>query len=163
MYTRQSRNRILNIFQIYRSRGEELSIGLTAKYLSDRAFDYLLYPFVIFKFGILKGGIVMTLLAFLANMLTMKFYDWSKRDWLGIEVIKDLKTYSGNRMIGRFTAWILQRSDSMIFLFLSLQYDIPEQTEPPFRRKPNPDSGASRTPWVGKLSREDTGTGSPLM
>jgi len=24
---------------------------------------------------------------------------------------------------------------------------IPEQTEPRFRRKPNPDSGACRTPW----------------
>ncbi|MBI5076092.1 MAG: hypothetical protein HZB62_13125 [Nitrospirae bacterium] len=55
--------------------------------------------------------------------MTMTFYDWSKRDWLGIEAIKDLKTYRGNRAIGRFTAWILKRSDSMISLFLSLHYD----------------------------------------
>lgn len=123
MEAKEPRHSLIEKLQAYGSRGGELSIGLTAKYLSDRAFDYLLYPFVIFKLGILKGGIAMTFFAFIANIMTMIFYDWSKRDWLGIEAIKDVKTYSGNRMIGRFTAWILQRSDSMIFLFLSLQYD----------------------------------------
>jgi len=123
MEAEQSKNRLLKKFQIYGGRGGELSVGLAAKYLSNRAFDYLLYPFVIFKLGILKGGIVMIFLAFIANIMTMTFYDWSKRDWIGIEAIKDLKTYSGKKMIGRFTSWILQRSDSVIFLFLSLRYD----------------------------------------
>lgn len=120
---RQSKNRLLQKLQTYGSRGGELSIGLTAKYLSDRAFDYLLYPFVIFKLGILKGGIVMTFLALIANIMTLSFYDWSKRDWLGIEAIKNLKAYNGNKMIGRFTSWILKRSEPAIFLFLSLRYD----------------------------------------
>jgi hypothetical protein len=121
--TKESKSRIFERLQAYGSRGGELSIGLTAKYLSDRAFDYLLYPFVIFKLGILKGGIVMTFLAFIANIITMTFYDWSKRDWLGIEAIKELKTYSGNRMMRRFTSWILKRSSPVIFLFLTLRYD----------------------------------------
>ena len=65
----------------------------------------------------------MTFFAFIANIMTIKFYDWSKRDWLGIEAIKGLKTYNGNKMIGRFTSWILKRSEPVIFLFLSLRYD----------------------------------------
>jgi len=123
MGAKGTRNRLIEKLQVYGSRGGELSIGLTAKYLSDKAFDFLLYPFVIFKFGILKGGTVMTFFAFIANIMTMKFYDWSKRDWLGIEAIKNLKTYNGNKMIGRFTSWILKRSAPVIFLFLSLRYD----------------------------------------
>jgi hypothetical protein len=123
MEAKEPRHKLIERLQTYSWRGGELSIGLTAKYLSDRAFDYLLYPFVIFKLGILKGGVVMTFLAFLANMLIMTFYDWSKRDWLGIEAIKELKTYNGNKMTRRFTAWILRRSDPVIFMFLTLRYD----------------------------------------
>jgi hypothetical protein len=55
MEDRESKNRLIQKFQVYGSRGGELFVGLTAKYLSDRAFDYLLYPFVIFKLGIIKG------------------------------------------------------------------------------------------------------------
>lgn len=108
---------------MYGGRGGELSIGLAAKYLSDKAFDFLLYPFVIFKLGILKGGIVMTFLAFILNIMTMTFYDWSKRDWLGIEAIKELRTYSGKRKLVRLTSWFLKRSNHIIFLFLSIHYD----------------------------------------
>ncbi|MEK6673090.1 MAG: hypothetical protein AABY42_06385 [Nitrospirota bacterium] len=145
MKTGQSGNKLIERFRVYSSRGGELSIGLAAKYLSDRAFDYLLYPLVIFKLGILKGGIVMTFLAFILNIMTMTFYDWSKRDWIGIEAIKDLKTYSGKKMIGRFTSWILQRSDSVIFLFLSLRYDAFTTTAYLRRGKFN---GMSRRDWM---------------
>lgn len=106
-----------------RGRFAELSIGLTVVYLSNTLFDYILYPFVIYKFGILKGGIVMTFLSFIACLLIMKFYDWSKRDWLGIEMIKSLKKHEGNNKIGKITAWIMQKSDPLIFLFLSIKYD----------------------------------------
>lgn len=114
---------MIDKFQAFAIRSGELSIGLTAKYLSDKVFDYLLYPFVIFKLGIIKGGIVMTILALFLNIITMLFYDWSKRDWLGIESIKSLKNYTGNKIMGRFMSWLLKRSDSVIFLFLSLHYD----------------------------------------
>jgi len=55
------------------------------------AFNFAIYPFVIYRFGILKGGVVMTFLSFIVCMLTIWFYDWAKRDWLGIEAIKSLK------------------------------------------------------------------------
>lgn len=123
METKEPRHKLIERLQTYGGRSGELSIGLAAKYLGDRAFDYLLYPFVIFKLGILKGGIVMTFLSFLACIGTMKFYDWSKRDWLGIETIKDLKSYSGNRTIRRFSSWLLSKSDPVVFLFSSIWYD----------------------------------------
>lgn len=123
MATKEPANSLISRMRTYGFRGGELSIGLAAKYLSDRAFDYLLYPYMIFKFGILKGGMVMTILAFILNIIMIVFYDWSKRDWLGIEAIKDLNNYNGNRMMGRLAARILRRSSPMIFLFLTLRYD----------------------------------------
>lgn len=107
----------------YGKRFAELSVGLLTNKAIDSIFNYLIYPVVIFKFGILKGGIVMTFFSFLACIGTMKFYDWSKRDWLGIETIKDLKKYTGNKMIGRFSSWLLSESDPIVFLFSTIWYD----------------------------------------
>ncbi len=70
-----------------------LGVGLLANWLMVNGFNYLLYPFIIYKFGILRGGVVMTVLSFLACYATLLFYDWSKRDWLGIETIKDVRSY----------------------------------------------------------------------
>lgn len=123
MDIKESKNNLIQKALGYKGRIAELSAGLTAIYISNKIFDYMLYPYIIYKLGILKGGMVMTFFAFIANIITMTFYDWSKRDWLGIEAIKNLKTYNGNKMIGRFTSWVLKRSDPVIFLFLSLQYD----------------------------------------
>ena len=53
----------------------------------------------------------------------MWFYDWSKRDWLGIETIKGMKGYSGESRLGRITAWVLRRSDPVVLIFLSIKED----------------------------------------
>jgi hypothetical protein len=91
----------------WQGRVAELTTGITAFKLSNNTFDYALYPFVIYKLGILKGGLIMTLLAAISNILCLKFYDWSKRDWLGIEAIKGM----------------LKKSDPVAFLFLSVKED----------------------------------------
>ena len=106
-----------------RTRLLELAVGLTASKAIDYLFDFALYPFVIYQLGILVGGLVMMLLSFLACLLTLWFYDWSKRDWLGIEAIKSLRGYEGDLKLGRLTGWLLRKSDPVIFLVLSLNYD----------------------------------------
>ena len=37
----------------------------------------------------------MMAISFLICLLILWFYDYSKRDWLGLEVAKDLKEYEG--------------------------------------------------------------------
>jgi hypothetical protein len=107
----------------WRERIGELATGMVVMYFVNLAFDYLLYPYVIYRFGTLRGGVVMTFLSFLACLITLWFYDWSKRDWLGIEAVKSLKEYDGNKLAGKLTSWILQKSDPVVFLFLSLKFD----------------------------------------
>ena len=107
----------------YRFRVAELAVGLTANKLMDWPFNYVLYPFIVYTYGILYGGFLMTLLSLLACLLTLKFYDWSQRDWLGIEAIKDLKSYGGEKKLGRCAAWLLKKSGPVVFLFLTFWYD----------------------------------------
>jgi hypothetical protein len=106
-----------------RGRILELAAGLAAMKLVNFGFDYLLYPFIVYRFGILKGGMVMTLLSFISCLLLVWYYDKSKRDWFGIEAIKKLKEYEGGHKVGRLTAWMLKKSDPVVFIFLSLHYD----------------------------------------
>ena len=101
----------------------ELTVGFISAYCLSLSFDYLLYPFVIYRLGILNGGLLMTFLSFNVCIGLMKFYDWSKRDWLGIETIKNLKGYAGTTKLGRFVAWILKKGDSAAFLFLSIKHN----------------------------------------
>ena len=107
----------------HRGRIAELFAGQTVNQLTVWVFDYFLYPFVVYKLGILAGGVVMIVLSFAACTLSMMIYDWSKRDWLGIEAIKSVKEYDGNTRMGRITAWIMKKSDPIVFIFLSLKFD----------------------------------------
>lgn len=107
----------------YKGRVAELTVGYLGKRMVSGSFDYFLYPFVIYRLGILKGGAVMTFLSFLACIGIMKFYDWSKRDWLGIEAIKGLREYEGSRFFGRFVSWVLRQSAPVAVVLLSINFD----------------------------------------
>lgn len=105
------------------SRIGELSIGHSINWLIVYGFEYILYPFVIYWLGFWWGFLVMAILSFIVCWLTMKFYDWAKRDWLGIEAVKSLKEYSGTSRTGRSFAWIMRQSDPIACVLLSLKFD----------------------------------------
>jgi len=107
----------------WRRRIAELAVGFTVNKLQEYLFDFLLYPFVIFKLGLLCGGIIMSVLSFIGCLLFLRFYDWSKRDWLGIEAVKSLKDYSGTSRLRRFMAWLLCRGDYIACVTLSVKFD----------------------------------------
>lgn len=58
-----------------------------------------------------------------AQLLTIWFYDWSKKDWLGIEAIKELRAYDGTSRFGRFLAWTLRSSEPVACVALSVTSD----------------------------------------
>ena len=101
----------------------ELALGFSANTVVVYGFDYLLYPVVIYQLGLLSGSAVMALLSFVICLLTLRFYDWSKRDWLGIEAVKGLKEYSGPSRWRRWTSRALQRGDGLALVLLSLKFD----------------------------------------
>jgi uncharacterized membrane protein len=100
-----------------------IGFGHLAMALINYPFDYILYPYAIWKLGILKGGILMTILSFVSCYIFMLFYDWSKKDWLGIETIKNVKEYNGKSLMGRISSWTLKRGDLAIMVFLSINFD----------------------------------------
>lgn len=106
-----------------KNRIAELTLGHTVNQTVNYLFDYGLYPLVIFWLGLGRGFVVMAGLSLLACWLQMRFYDWSKRDWLGIEAIKALKHYNGTNRGRQLLAWVLCRSDPVACVLLSIKFD----------------------------------------
>jgi hypothetical protein len=107
----------------FRERFAVLGVGLLANGVIDYSFDFILYPFVIWKMGLIRGGLIMLFLSFVTCYATFLFYDWSKKDWLGIETIKGLRDYEGQRKTGKFVSWILRQSMPLALLILSIKFD----------------------------------------
>ncbi len=101
----------------------ELSTGYTVNALTDYFFDYVLYPYTVYKLGITAGGITMSLFSVVVCIVLIYFYDWSKRDWLGIESIKKIHYYEGEKKCIRMLSNLLLRHKILIFFFLSIRYD----------------------------------------
>lgn len=109
-------------------------------------YDYLFYPYMIWKLGIVTGGIVMTILSTFICYLFLKFYDWSKKDWLGIETLKQVREYTGCSRVGRFACWVMKKGDWAAMLLLSIQFD-PFITVAYMRQGSNRFDGMKKRDW----------------
>lgn len=104
-------------------RVRELALGFLTWKVADYAFDYVLYPAVVFRWGPVWGGLTMSILSLIFCLSLLRLYDRLGRDWLGIEFIKGLHSYTGNSLWKRWMGWLLRRGDLPAFFVLSVKYD----------------------------------------
>ena len=107
----------------YKERAAILAIGLLGNSLMAHAFDYGLYPYVIWKLGLLHGGALMAVVSFVVSYATLLFYDWTKKDWLGIETVKELRHYASDNRLARALKWAMDKGDTALLLILSVWTD----------------------------------------
>lgn len=130
----------------YLERLVTLGIGILANQVQIWAFDWVLYPFVVWQLGLVFGGLIMTCLSCLLCYLLLRFYDWTKKDWLGIEAIKGLKDVKGKSWMARLSSWILRKGDSAAMIFLAIKFD-PFITTAYMRHGSHRFNGLSRRDW----------------
>ena len=95
----------------------ELAAGYSFSVASSFAFDCVLYPWVIYKYGLVIGGIIMAGLSAGICLAMIEIYDITKRDWLGLEAIKE----SGRESF--ILSWFLRKGKFFQFVGLSLWTD----------------------------------------
>lgn len=88
----------------------------------DLAFDYGLYVYVIAVYGPLKGGAYMMIALAIFALVQLKLYDWSGRDWLGFEALKELKEGEPEGFWAKKLSNIVKKGDIYAFFFLSYYY-----------------------------------------
>jgi hypothetical protein len=121
-----------------------LAVGLTGNWAINYGFDFVLYPFMLYTFGTVTGWAIMVALSLAFSLVTVWFYDWSKKDWLGIELAKSLRDEG---KLGKLTAWALQKSDPIMLVILSVQFE-PVITTLYMRRGVGQYNGFSRRDWT---------------
>ena len=84
----------------FKERLAVLGIGFTANALTEYIFEWTIYPFVIYKLGTIMGGGVMIIASFMLCLATFLFYDWAKKDWFGIEALKEAQDIPENPVLG---------------------------------------------------------------
>ena len=113
-------------------------IGRTFREIFNHLFDYILYPFVLLKLGYLLGLLVMTCLAAIENSIMLVIYNKMKIDWLGYEYVTKVKDWANTKTgFKRIVGVVLNKSDIILFLFLSTVRDSFETTAYFQHGKPN--------------------------
>ncbi len=138
-----------------------LGIGLLGNLAITWAFDFILYPFVIVKYGLLIGAPIMTVFSFLICYTIILFYDFTKKDWLGIETLKGLEEFAPKAVpknlfgrllvtvfnfVGEWTAWFMRKSDILLMIILSIRFD-PFITVVHIRHGAHQYNGLSKRDW----------------
>jgi hypothetical protein len=109
-----------------------MTAGHLLKKIEELLFDWFLYGTVVaymnVHFGELKGSVyaflIMTPLSACICGLYLKVYNWSKKDWLGLEALKEFKGESNPRnRIEKIAKVLLQKSDIFAFFALSIWGD----------------------------------------
>ncbi|MDO8729034.1 MAG: hypothetical protein Q7K26_04060 [bacterium] len=110
--------------QFWKNQAGIWGVGYTANFLLVKGFYLLLYPTVIWYFGLFDGAGIMWCLSLLVCYLTILFYDWCKIDWLGIEALKEVgEGREGKGLFHRIIGWIFSRGELVVFLFISVKWN----------------------------------------
>ena len=111
-----------------------LAVGHLVFHSFDYGFDYVLYPYVIYKYGVSFGYVIMALLSAAICLVLSSLYDWLRKDWLGIETVKELveeffaelkeeAEVSWRRRGKKILSWIFHKNIIGQFVFLSIKFD----------------------------------------
>jgi hypothetical protein len=123
-----------------------LAVGILGNYAMVWGFDFVLYPFIIWKFGLVYGWLIMMVLSAVICLLTLWFYDWAREDWLGIETIKEVKDFEKETGWRKFLAKLMSKSEWLMLVILSIQFD-PFITVIYMRRGAHKYNGMSKRDW----------------
>ncbi|HEY4509167.1 MAG TPA: hypothetical protein VJC13_02700 [Candidatus Paceibacterota bacterium] len=110
--------------QDLKSRIAALMLGHTVDQLTTKGYTYVVLPPIMAYFGMAKGMAINFFLSFLICLAFMKFYDWAKVDWLGLETAKEVREEGekGNKL-SRLLSWALRKGDWVVLLILSIYKD----------------------------------------
>ena len=129
-----------------RTRFAIVGLGLIANKAFVYGWNFGVYPAVLVLGGPIYGSLLMFPLNFGANYGTLRLYDWSGKDWLGIETIKEVREYHGPRLIGRVLSRALNAPLGVAVVVLSLVFD-PFITTAYLRHGAHLYDGLSRRDW----------------
>lgn len=115
--------KVLASIAAQRSKIGTMAIGWSVDAIIEWFFSYVIYPYILWRFGIKIGLPIVLASSFIFCLIFFKFYKWSERDWFGIEYIKEIREYKGDSFFKSLLRDFLKMGNWAIFLFISIKYD----------------------------------------
>ena len=123
------------------------SLGLSTFGLLSWLYDYVFYSAVIWWFGFAIGAVILTLLTAVLDYYCLKFYYASKNDWLALEYLKSLKTYTGSSRIKRGIGYVLRSMPPFFQIIVLTPYSTAFLTTAFLRNSAYDYSNLTRRDW----------------
>ncbi len=111
-------NIILNKHKMFLSKIKLWVTGIGLYYTLTWLYDYVMVSFLLIYFGFLRGSIIVFISSILVDLVTIRLYDYWKKDWLALETIKDLE--NKNNFIGKIFKWVHGKGSVLTIVILSL-------------------------------------------
>lgn len=86
-------------------------------------FDNLLYVYVVYSLGMLKGGAIMLALSFLQCALTLLVYQRMGIDWVGAGLLAEIRRKQQRTRLEEVLVWANSRHPALIFTLLCIFQD----------------------------------------
>jgi hypothetical protein len=117
----------------HRRRLAEVSLGHGLYAVFNWFFDNVLYVYVVYQLGLLRGGTIMTLLSMVQCGALLMLYERMRIDWVGAGSIGRLSSIPNPVRWQRVLLWADRRGAAVVFLALCILQD-PFITTVYFRR-----------------------------
>ncbi len=99
-----------------------LTIGTIVNIAIGYAVSYVSFTFLILQLGYILGLILAWLFSFIVFYTMFLFYAWSKKDWIGMGMIKkNLEKNSNKNLITRLLAYAQTKGEILFFIVLSIK------------------------------------------
>lgn len=100
-----------------------IGLGHTADILMTKGYTWLVVTNLMAWFHPVTAVAINLVCSFLLCLLTLKFYDWAKRDWLGLETLKEVRETRYENILARSFSWVLRRGDWVGMIALAFVKD----------------------------------------
>ena len=110
-------------FSRHRRRLAEIGTGHAFYATISWIFDNVLYVYVIYRLGLLVGGVIMTLLSLVVCAATLLLYERMRIDWVGAGSLARLSCIPKPSWWQRIISWATRRGAAVIFLVLCIFQD----------------------------------------
>lgn len=123
-----------------------LTIGNIVNIAIGYSVSYISFPLLILQFGPIFGLILAWLLSFIVFYTMFLFYAWSKKDWIGMGMIKkNLEKNSKKNLITKLLVYAQSKGEVLFFIVLSIK--LGPFTSLVYMRNPDDYSKMNRTDW----------------
>jgi hypothetical protein len=86
-------------------------------------YDYPLWGFMVLWLGNLWGSLTCSIGAFVINFCLLVWYQKRKVDWLGVNILEEIKERGTQWKIFQLILWLLKKNDLTAFFVLSIMED----------------------------------------